>query len=120
MKKNRGLEIIKMPIDPAEEKIFRWVESEECLGSELLETKTPIADQIKYELCRNIVRYKVLNEINLTEITNRLELDETATNQLLHYHLENFTLSDLLLYVEKLHLPLQVKVRATNFSESTI
>jgi hypothetical protein len=120
MKKNRGLEIIKMPIDPEEEKIFHWVESEECLGSKLLETNATITDQVKYELCRNIVRYKVLNEISLTEITNRLELDEASANRLLHYHLENFALSDLLTYVEKLHLPLKVKVGVANLSKTAI
>ncbi|KLL02845.1 MAG: hypothetical protein MRERV_66c007 [Mycoplasmataceae bacterium RV_VA103A] len=26
-------EIIKMPLDPEEEKIFQWVESDNCLGS---------------------------------------------------------------------------------------
>jgi hypothetical protein len=75
-----------------------------------LETNATITDQVKYELCRSIVRYKVLNEISLTEIANRLELNETSANLLLHYHLENFSLNDLLIYVEKLHLPLQVKI----------
>jgi len=33
MKANKKEEIIKMPVDSEEEKVFQWVESDECLGS---------------------------------------------------------------------------------------
>jgi len=33
MKANKKEEIITMPLDQEEEKIFQWVESDECLGS---------------------------------------------------------------------------------------
>ena len=33
MKVSKNEEIITIPLDQEEEKIFRWVESEECLGS---------------------------------------------------------------------------------------
>jgi len=108
MKKAR--EIIQIPVDPEEEKIFHWVESDNCLGSEFLSENATTIDKIKYELCRSVVRYKRKKSLSLTEIVQKLNLSEKKTNQLLHYHLEIFSLKDLTDCVEKLHLPLQVRI----------
>ncbi|WNE40990.1 MAG: hypothetical protein mread185_000447 [Mycoplasmataceae bacterium] len=99
-----------MPVNPQEEKVFRYVESEECLGSKVISEDASTLEKIKYELCQNIALYKREKKIELKKLANVLKLDELATNKLLHYHIENFALDSLLSYVEKLNIPCQVKI----------
>ncbi|MDR1670270.1 MAG: hypothetical protein LBR43_00905 [Spiroplasmataceae bacterium] len=87
-----------------EEEIFRYLESDECLGSKLLDRNATEEDKFKYNHCRSIVKYKVKNKLSLAEIANKLNLDKDLTNKLLHYHLENFSLRDIIDYAEKLKI----------------
>ncbi|CAJ0637780.1 9523_t:CDS:2, partial [Entrophospora sp. SA101] len=57
-----------------------------------------------------ITRYLVKNNLSEAEIANRLGLDKNATARLLRGYTENFSLDSLIAYVDKLHLPLQVKI----------
>ena len=100
----------QMLVSPKEEKIVRWVESNECLGSKALGKDATVLEKIKYELCQSIVRYKRENQLELKKIARLLKLDELTANKLLHYHIENFALDSLISYVEKLNIPCQVKI----------
>ena len=100
----------QMLVSPEEEKIFRWVESDECLGSRALGKDASVSEKIKYELCQNIVRYKRKEQLELKSVARLLKLDELTANKLLHYHIENFALDSLVSYVEKLNIPCQVKI----------
>ena len=80
------------------------------MGSLVLNKETTTLEKIKYELCQTIVRYKRIKSLALSKVANILQLDELTTNKLLHYHIEAFALDSLISYVEKLHLPLQVKI----------
>ncbi|CAG8628118.1 17514_t:CDS:2 [Racocetra fulgida] len=93
-----------------EEKLFRQVESDNVLGSVILSKEATTLEKIKYELCQNIVRYKRIKKMTLDKVANILRLDELTTNKLLHYHIEAFALDSLISYVEKLNLPLRVKI----------
>jgi len=85
MKKNQGQEIIEIPINAKEEKFFQWIESD-----------------------------KVKNSLSESEIASKLNLDRNSAARLLRGYVENFSLDSLINYVEKLHLPLQVKVSETS------
>jgi hypothetical protein len=43
-------------------------------------------------------------------MANRLGLDKNSTTRLLRGYVENFSLDSLIAYVDKLHLPLQIRV----------
>ncbi|MDR1670603.1 MAG: hypothetical protein LBR43_02685 [Spiroplasmataceae bacterium] len=100
----------EMPVNPQEEKIFRYVESDDCLGSKIIGEDASTLEKIKYELCQNIALYKRKKKLELKKLANVLKLDELTTNKLLHYHIENFALDSLLFYIEKLNIPCQVKI----------
>ena len=108
-KKNHE-EIIKMPIDPEEEKIFQWIESEECLGSWMPSKSASVSEKTKYQFSQVITRYLVKNNLSEGEIAQELGLDKNTTARLLRGYVENFSFDSLIAYVEKLHLPLQVKI----------
>ncbi|CAG8574838.1 45122_t:CDS:1, partial [Gigaspora margarita] len=106
---NKNNNIIEIPVNPKEEAIFRKLEDDNYEGSLLLSEKVSTLDKIKYELCRSIIRYKREKKMELSKIANELGLEENSTHRLLRYHLEGFALDSLIDYVEKLHIPLQVK-----------
>ena len=110
MKANKKEEIITMPLDQEEEKVFQWVESDECLGSWMPSEKASVSEKTKYQFSQVITRYLVRNNLSEGEIANRLGLDKNTTAKLLRGYTENFSLDSLIAYVDKLHLPLQVKI----------
>ncbi|CAG8456683.1 27241_t:CDS:2 [Gigaspora margarita] len=81
-KKKTNEEIITMPLDSEEEKIFHQV----------------------------ITGYLIKNNLSEAEIANRLGLDKNAVARLLRGYVESFSSDSLIAYVDKLHLPLQVKI----------
>ena len=109
-KKKPNEEIIKMPVDPEEEEVFQWVASDECLGSWMPSKNASVSEKTKYQFSQVITRYLVKNNLSETEMAQRLDLDKNATARLLRGYTENFSLDSLIAYVDKLHLPLQVKI----------
>jgi len=111
MKTNqKSLEIIEIPLDPEEEKIFQWVEGDACLGSWMPGESASVSEKTKYQFSQAITRYQIKNNLEEREIANKLGLDKNTTARLLRGYVENFSLDSLISYAEKLHLPLQVKV----------
>ena len=112
--KKKNEEIITMPIDKEEEKIFQWVDSDNCLGSWMPSESASVAEKTKYQFSQVITRYLVRNNLSETEMANKLGLDKNTTARLLRGYIENFSLDSLITYTEKLHLPLQVKITEEN------
>lgn len=100
----------QIPVDPEEEKLVAWVESEQCLGSKVIGEEASTLEKIKYQLCQSIAGYKRKANLELKELANLLKLDELTTNKLLRYHTEAFALDSLISYVEKLNIPCQVQI----------
>ena len=69
-----------------------------------------VGEKTKYQFSQVITRYLVKNNLSEAEIANRLGLDKNAATRLLRGYVENFSLDSLIAYVDKLHLPLQVKI----------
>lgn len=95
MKANKNEEIVKMPIDPEEENIFRWIESDKCLGSWMPGENASIAEKTKYQFSQVITRHLIKNSLTEEEMANRLGLDKNNTARLLRGYVENFSLDSL-------------------------
>jgi len=67
--KKNNEEIIKIPVNPDEEKIFRWVESDNYLGSWIPSKNASVAEKTKYQFSQVITRYLVKNNLSESEIT---------------------------------------------------
>jgi len=72
--------------------------------------KSSINEKTKYQFSQAITRYQIKNNLEEREIANKLGLDKNTTARLLRGYVENFSLDSLINYVEKLHLPLRIKV----------
>ena len=106
MKTNKKEEIVKIPTESEEEKVFQWVESDECLGSWMPSENASISETTKYQFSQVITRYLVKNNLSEAEIANRLGLDKNTTARLLRGYTEDFSLENIIIYIKKLQLSL--------------
>jgi len=108
-----------MLVDPKEEELFGWLESDKCLGSKVINKDASILEKTKYQLCQTVTRYQIQNNFSEKKMANILKLDKLSTAKLLRGYTENFALDSLISYVEKLNIPCQVKITPENSSSLT-
>ena len=75
----------------------------------LPENATPL-EKAKYELCRQIVAYKQDNKLSTKEISRKINLTNSETQEILFYHIDYFTLDRLITYASKLLDPAEVHI----------
>ena len=69
-----------------------------------------VGEKTKYQFSQVITRYLVRHNLTEEEMAHQLDLDKKAMARLVRGYTENFSLESLIAYVDKLHLPLQVKI----------
>jgi len=75
----------------------------------LPENPTPL-EQAKYEICRQVVSYKLDSKISTEEMAQKLQLSKAETKDILYYRIDYFTLDRLVSYATKIFRPLSVKM----------
>ena len=71
-----------------------------------------LVDQIKYQLCAQIVRYHISNEIPRNDLAEKLGIDAPEMSRLLRYKIDRYTIDRLIRYVEVLYPALSIDVHA--------
>lgn len=79
-------------------------------GSWSLPENPTTLEKAKYEICKEIVSYKQDNKLSAKEIAQRINLTNSETRDILHYHIDYFTLDRLITYAGNLLAPSQIKV----------
>jgi len=87
-------------------------------GNFVLPPNANSLDKVKYEICQSLLNYKITKKLNREEIARLIELSQPETEELLFCNIEKFTLDRLVSYLDKLHLPLQIKI--TNPKEKSL
>ena len=88
------------------------IESPQDIGQgswSLPENATPL-EKVKYELCKQIVSYKQDNKLSTAEISQKINLTNSETQEILFYHIDYFTLDRLLTYMGRLFSASEIKV----------
>jgi hypothetical protein len=75
----------------------------------LPENPTPL-EQAKYDICKQVVSYKLDTKINTEEIAQKLQLSKAETEDILYYRIDYFTLDRLVAYATNLFKPFEVKM----------
>ncbi|CAI2195098.1 9412_t:CDS:2, partial [Funneliformis geosporum] len=75
----------------------------------LPENTTPL-EQAKYEICRQVVSYKLDTKISTEELAQKIQLSKAETEDILYYRIDYFTLDRLMDYTNKLFSPCEVKI----------
>ena len=75
----------------------------------LPENPTPL-EQAKYEICRQIVSYKLDTKISTEDLAQKIQLSKAETEDILYYRIDYFTLDRLVAYATRLFQPLEIKM----------
>jgi predicted XRE-type DNA-binding protein len=83
------------------------------VGNYVLPANASVEDKFKYEICQTILKYQQENQISYPEISQQIDLPFAKTMSILKGRINNFTLTELVNYLEKLTIPCQVKIIPT-------
>src|SRR5947209_14955664 len=73
--------------------------------------KNPTPLQVaKYKLCKQILSYKLKNNLTREQVAERAGISKAETEDILFCHIEEFTLDRLITYTSKLLDPAEVKI----------
>ena len=75
----------------------------------LPENATPL-EQAKYDVCRQVVSYKLDTKISTEEISQKLQLSKAETEDILYYRIDYLTLDRLVAYASRLFKSFEVKM----------
>lgn len=67
-------------------------------------------DQLKYELCRQIVKYLLKNEMTQKDLAEEIGVAPARMNEIVKYRIDLFTVDRLMGYVERLKPNLKITV----------
>ncbi|CAG8563912.1 5521_t:CDS:2 [Gigaspora margarita] len=71
---------------------------------DLPENPTPL-EKMKYDICQNILGYKLTSHSTTQQIAQQIQLSTAETEELLFCRIEKFTLDRLVVYASKLFSP---------------
>src|SRR5881396_3348599 len=80
------------------------------VGNYILPANASVADKFKYEICQTILTYQQQNKISYEKLTRQIDLSFARTMNILKSRINDFTLNELVDYLEKLTIPCQVKI----------
>ena len=83
---------------------------EKVEGSHGLPPNADASDRFKYELCRRILIFKKDHNLTQREVAKLLGIDEARVSEILHYHIDKFSLDRLTQYNEVLYPKIEFKV----------
>ena len=76
----------------------------------LLPADASIADQLKFNLCKEFVIYIRKNNLTQIELAKQLHIDPARLNEIIKYKIDLFTVDRLLFYVYKIRPNLKLVV----------
>jgi Helix-turn-helix domain len=75
----------------------------------LPENLTPL-EMAKYEICKQVIRYKRNKNLTTEQLAQKIGLSKAETEDILYYRIDYFTLDRLMIYVNSLISPKQIKI----------
>ncbi len=116
MKKNKKAKLVRVyktppPGWPTE---AEWKEIEKKLGKQLpTKMLPPNAGPVvitKYEICEQFIIYRREADITQRELAKRLNVTENRVSEILHYHVDTFTIDRLVELLSRIRPNLKLKV----------
>ena len=80
------------------------------LYSSVLPTNAPLADQLKHDLCQQIIIYKHKKGLKQKELGKLLGVHEARVSEIVHFKIDKFTADKLMAFLEMLNPRAHVKV----------
>jgi predicted XRE-type DNA-binding protein len=67
-------------------------------------------EKFKYQICQAILVYQQENNLSVEKVAKKIEIPLTKTYDILLGKIKGFQLNELANYLEKLHVPFEVKI----------
>ena len=106
----------KFTFPPKEEfeRVVKRAQKSDRRTNILLHPNASAAERVKYNLCKNIARYERENNLTEKELAKRLGITHSRLEKILFCHIDELSLEELVDYLEKLAIPLKMKVNNKN------
>ncbi len=78
-------------------------------GSKFIGADAPIGDQIKRDICAELIIYRKEHGLTQRELAQRLDMSEALISKILRYHFQEFTIDRLIRYVDTLGIKFKFK-----------
>lgn len=83
---------------------------EKSIASRPLPENASDLDKLKFEVCKIFVVYKNKHNITQRTLAEKLGIDETLVNKILHYHLDEFTIDELIKCLSEIYSKINLKI----------
>lgn len=90
------------------------------VGNYILLENASVEEKIKYEICQTILTHQQENKVSYEKLAQQLDLSFAETMSILKGRINNFTLKELVNYLEKLTIPCQVKIIPTQLKHESV
>ena len=90
-------------------KVLKRLNENTDLYSRIVSKDAPLVDQMKRDICAEMIVYRRENKLSQRELAAKLEIGEALVSKLLRYHFDEFTLDRLIRYLEILGIKFEFK-----------
>jgi predicted XRE-type DNA-binding protein len=112
-KKTKLLKVSKSP-PPGWPTESEWKNIEKKLAKGLATKTLPenagAVEKTKYELCKYFILYRRDQQITQREMAERIGVTESRVSEILHYHIDRFTIDKLLSLLSKIKPGIKMRV----------
>jgi predicted XRE-type DNA-binding protein len=81
------------------------------IASRMLPDNASLVDKIKFSICREILKYKMKNELTQRQLAEQLGENESLISKVVHYHIDRFTIDRLLKYLNVIYPDVEFKIK---------
>jgi predicted XRE-type DNA-binding protein len=78
--------------------------------NKILPVNASAEEKFKYQICQAILVYQQENNLPVEEMAKKIEIPLTKTYDILLGKIKSFRLKELANYLEKLHVPFEIKI----------
>ena len=79
-------------------------------ASKILSPNASPTERVKYDLCKHFIKYHQAAGISQREMAEQLGVTESRVSEILHYHIERFTIDKLLTLLNKIRPEIRIQV----------
>ena len=90
-------------------KVLEKLDENPELYSRVVPKDAPLVDQMKRDICAELIVYRREHNLTQRELAQKLEIGEALVSKLLRYHFDEFTLDRLIRYLEVLEIKFEFK-----------
>jgi len=92
------------------ERVVKRAQKNDKRTNFLLSPNATAVEKTKYNLCKTIAQYERENKLSEQELAKKLGITHSQAEKILFCHIDKLNLEELINFVEKLAMPLEMKI----------